>query len=968
MCCLPSDFLSVIRAPGRIAAMQLLRGVLWLLLAVCAPGMLGAGGDLALAQVDDKLCALCHTEVKADESVRRSHVDLSCTECHADLAAWDPASESDHPEHLAKVNCAPCHADQAKAMSRSVHRASSPADSRPYPRCTSCHGIPHFQPLYEERPAGARKQAVAENCSQCHERKSEEFAGSAHHAALEKGDAAAPSCAECHGAHDVLSPLEARSHMNVSGASQRCAACHADARASMHPALEGGASPLSCLACHAGHRTDAKSIAERTFSEGGANKCALCHAGQHAGSLPADANCSSCHEFHREGASTIPAPAAEGCVKCHAEQLTALSGSAHDGMQASCSQCHATAPEGAASACPEEIVRTVDCARCHRDADVSWRKSPHVSTNGSEHIAASCVDCHGGHEARGSEDPLSKTYPINLPNTCESCHQVGARPEHPAPAGEKVQRYETSVHGRGLRVDGLVVTATCASCHGGHDIRRASDAQAPTARKNVPHTCGSCHAGILNNYLEGVHGAAFKSGSEDVPVCNDCHVEHAVEDPAMAGSSVSDKLVAETCARCHGDDEFAERHSLKAGVRASWGTSYHGIASSLGAEGAANCASCHGFHDIFPSTDRRSSIHVDKLDQTCGACHPNASAAFARVPVHSTLDEASNPIPYWVKTIYTVLVVVVIGAFVLFILFDLWGRLRLRMGWGPPETHHITHHEWPDEDRLVAPDEKFMRMGRHGRLQHAILVSSFLLLVVTGVPVFLHDVGFMRSLIDLEGGYALRSQLHRVGAIGLVGLSLWHLVVIALSGAARRWVMSMMFRPRDILDFAQEMLFDLGIGAWLVKLPFLRPILSRFPALAGTERPCMGRYGLVEKLEYGAVVWGNLVMILTGAILWRPDWFLDWMPSWTFDVCRVVHGFEATLAFLAIIIWHMYHVHLRPGVFPMSRVWLDGKITRKELRHHHPGEYLAILRERRSTAGAARGARAEHPASDTDHA
>jgi cytochrome b subunit of formate dehydrogenase len=91
-------------------------------------------------------------------------------------------------------------------------------------------------------------------------------------------------------------------------------------------------------------------------------------------------------------------------------------------------------------------------------------------------------------------------------------------------------------------------------------------------------------------------------------------------------------------------------------------------------------------------------------------------------------------------------------------------------------------------------------------------------------------------------------------------------------------------------------------------------------------------------------------MIVTGAILWRPEWFLDWTPTWTFEVCRVVHGFEATLAFLAIIIWHMYHVHLRPGVFPMSRVWLDGKITRGELRHHHPREYLDILERRREAA------------------
>jgi cytochrome b subunit of formate dehydrogenase len=316
--------------------------------------------------------------------------------------------------------------------------------------------------------------------------------------------------------------------------------------------------------------------------------------------------------------------------------------------------------------------------------------------------------------------------------------------------------------------------------------------------------------------------------------------------------------------------------------------------------------------------------------------------------VHSTLDEASNPVPFWVKTIYTALVVGVIGAFVLFILLDLYGRLRLRMGWGPRESAHVKRDEWPDEDTLVSPGERFVRMNRHGRFQHAILVSSFLLLVLTGVPVFLHDLGFMRSLIDLEGGFALRSKLHRVGAMGLIALSIWHVLVFVLSPGARRWVLGMFIRPRDVLDFVGEASFNLGLGRWLSERIVLAPLLRRFPTLAGLERPCRGRYGLVEKLEYMAVVWGNVVMIATGFILWRPDWFLDWTPAWTFDVCRVVHGFEATLAFLAIIIWHMYHVQMRPGSFLRNGVWFHGKMTRDELRHHHPGEYLEILRQRRA--------------------
>lgn len=732
--------------------MKLPCGVRWLVLCLSFLAFLGAGAPVR-AQVEDKVCQLCHAEVKADPAVRSSHAGLSCTECHVDLLAWNPDEESDHPEKLAKVACAVCHSDQVAAAKAGVHRD-----------CKGCHGIPHFQPLLETRTREQNAIAFSEACTKCHEPAGEEWKGSAHHSALAQGKAGAPGCVDCHGSHAIVP------------------------------------------------KTD--------------------------------------------------------------------------------------------------------------------RSSP--------------------------------IYPLNLPATCEKCHSGGAEAGKTAPGGERIDQYEAGVHGRALRKDGLIVSATCASCHGGHDVLPASDPKSEVARRNIPTTCGACHVGILETYLGGVHGEAFTTGSADVPVCTDCHSEHGISATDSAASHVSPKLVAETCARCHGDDEFVKSHGLKSGVRASWGSSYHGIASSLGAEGAANCASCHGFHDIFPSEDTRSPIHVANLDRTCGACHSNASAAFARVPVHSTIDAASNPVPYWVKTIYTWLVVAVIGAFVLFILLDLFGRLRLKLGWGPHETHHVDPLEWPDEDRLVAPGEKFLRMALHGRLQHAVLVSSFLLLVVTGVPVFLHDLGLMQSVIDLEGGYILRSQLHRIGAIGLIGLSLWHLAVLALSPKARRWAWSMMFRPRDVLDFAQEMNFNLGIGRWLERRALLRPLFARWPELAGVERPCRGRYGLVEKLEYGAVVWGNIVMIATGFILWRPDWFLDWMPSWTFDVSRVVHGFEATLAFLAIIIWHMYHVQMRPGLFLRNGVWFHGKMTREELRHHHPGEYLAIL-ERRRVARAAEAAASGTP-------
>ena len=635
-----------------------------------------------------------------------------------------------------------------------------------------------------------------------------------------------------------------------------------------------------------------------------------------------------------EASEEPEAPSDESCLECHDVETARTRSEEGEEVEqphydVTCVECHADlehyGPE--AEEDHDSILKPAACAECHEESGEEWQGSVHAHTLEKGGLAAGCADCHGTHDIRDTKDRFSAIYPLNIPDTCESCHKPNPLAAHPAPAGEKVSQYETSVHGEGLRKDGLIVSATCVSCHGFHKIREHDDAEAPTSRRNIPATCGACHAGILHTYLEGVHGAALEEGGEDVPVCNDCHREHAVKDPALAESSVSAALVAETCARCHADDELADRYGFAASRALSWGRSYHGIASTFGATESANCASCHGFHDIFPSSDPRSRVHAANLDRTCGTCHTGASAAFARIPVHSLVDRESNFVPWLVREVYTVVVVGLISAFIVFVCIDLFGRIRMRMGWGAPETEQVDPAEWEDEDLLVSPSEKFERMSYQARLQHGVLMLSFLLLVATGLPVFLYDSEWVRALFGVEGGFRLRSALHRIAALTLIGLSVWYFAGLALQPPLRRTFAQMMITRRDFVDFVKDLLFSLGI----VK-----------------RRPAIGRYGLVEKLEFGAVLWGNMVMIATGTVLWRPDWFLDWTPVWAFEVCRIIHGYEATLAFLAIIVWHMYHVHLRPDVFPMSWAWITGRISREEMRAQHPAQYLSILEKRRA--------------------
>lgn len=804
-------------------------------------------GTVRAQQVNDALCAMCHSDVRTPSIALRSgdvppdvvHGGVGCLDCHRELEASFDLEEMEHAVPARAVACDECHEDTAKALAGGGH-------SRAGVDCARCHGgheIRRFHPA----DRALRDARVNQLCLGCHMEVLDAEPGTPHAVAMR-----GRTCLACHDAHRVHAPEPLVGDEN-------CLTCHEDAEP------ENGAAPPS--------------VVPSSVHGSAGIRCVLCHQGlKDAEELP-----------HSD-------PGEVRCGACHEGEATALAHSVHDL---------------------------------------------------SDGRGARCVDCHGGHDVLPPEDPRSRVFPRNLPSTCEACHLPGEDGRGRGRGSAQVGQYEESIHGRLLREQGLVVAATCANCHGSHEVRAAEDPEATTGRRRVPYTCGGCHAGSLDAYLEGVHGKDFLEGSLDVPVCTDCHSEHGIQDFALARSSGAADVVAATCARCHAKDELGRVYGFDPSRARSWGRSYHGLALSFGAGTSADCASCHGHHAILPSSDPRSQVHPNRLNETCGSCHPGAGVAFTRVPVHSIVDRETNPVPWWVRRIYTWVIVAVIGAFLFFIAVDLFGRIRIRLGLGPPETRFIDPAEWPDEDELFPPSEKIARMSLRGRIGHALLIVAFLLLVLTGLPLFLHDLPWIRNWIDLQGGFLVRSRLHRVGAIALIVLSVGHVALLCLSRRARRWAIEMFPRPADVIEFVQDAMFNLGILTWLGRQAMFRGVVRRFPGLCCDRRPARGRYGLVEKLEYMAVVWGNGVMVASGLVLWRPDWFLSWMPAWSYDVCRVVHGYEATLAFLAIIVWHMYHVHLRPGIFPMSRIWLDGKVGREELRQHHPAEYLRILRERR---------------------
>jgi formate dehydrogenase subunit gamma len=155
-------------------------------------------------------------------------------------------------------------------------------------------------------------------------------------------------------------------------------------------------------------------------------------------------------------------------------------------------------------------------------------------------------------------------------------------------------------------------------------------------------------------------------------------------------------------------------------------------------------------------------------------------------------------------------------------------------------------------------------------------------------------------------------------------LSGYHLYYILFTRRGRENFRQILPKWKDLWDFLGTIQYNLGRRS------------------APPEYP---KFDVFEKMEYLGAFWGNFIMILTGMLLWRKDWTLSLAPLWFFDVVRVVHRYEAILALAFVAIWHMYCVHLKPGQFPVGKVFLHGKISLEEMKAHHRQWYREHVRE-----------------------
>ena len=525
-----------------------------------------------------------------------------------------------------------------------------------------------------------------------------------------------------------------------------------------------------------------------------------------------------------------------------------------------------------------------DCLDCHGDNTLFKTNSAgkaislfvdEAKLKLSVHRTNTCISCHADVTA-GHPDDGNPVAPAN----CSLCHQ------------RQTASYNASVHGLALKA-GHEDAATCRDCHDSHEIISNNSPTSPIYFMRQAATCGQCHEQEARDWAESVHGKAVAAGSMDAPTCTGCHDEHRIR---SLKSSSSMAISEDVCSRCHASQRINTKYNLPADRVSTFFESYHGLAAQYGSTVAANCASCHGYHKILPSSDTNSTISRVNLVKTCGKCHPGASQEFSEGKIHVPPDGLAGGTDFgscldrWVRRVYLFLIFVTIGAMLAHngILFIKKTAARLRM-----------------------TERPIVRMTLSQRWQHFVLATSFIVLAITGFALKFPDSWMAKVLGSNE---PFRRWAHRIAGIILLTIGLYHLIYLLVTRDGRKLVADLLPVKKDLTDVWQAVRYLTGFTK---------------------EKPRIGRFGYAEKMEYWAVVWGTIIMGVTGLAIWMKIDVTQFFPRWVVTVATTIHYYEAVLACLAIIVWHFYHVIFDPDVYPLNTACLDGRVSEEFQTHEH---------------------------------
>jgi len=572
----------------------------------------------------------------------------------------------------------------------------------------------------------------------------------------------------------------------------------------------------------------------------------------------------------------------------------------------------------------------VDCSNCHSGESEVFATSIHgLSRAMGSSAAASCTDCHGKHDMLSARNPNSPTFKMNLERTCAKCHSnPGINEEYRMKYPDVSGMFHESIHGKALSGMGLIVAPSCNDCHGVHDIKRSVDRSASVNKAHVADTCGKCHVGVEEIYNRSVHGQLLLSGDSRGPVCTDCHTAHEIE---MHGTAHFKQISDLRCGKCHEDSLLHYQDT------------YHGKAMALGkpnvASDVAACYDCHGHHDVLPPTNPDSRLSSSNIVATCAQCHPNATVGFTQyIPHANPLDGENYPALHVTFVLMTSLL---LGVFTFFGGHTILWLVR---------SIYLYRHDSKTyrEAKFHAKEdgESFTRFAPFERFLHFLVVTSFLLLVITGMPLKFYYTEWAKVMFSLLGGAEAARTFHRFGAIVTFlyfGLHLMDLVLSAWRNRAAvrhpetgrvqfKRILGVVFGPdsmvptlQDWRDFVAHQKWFFGKGA----------------------KPQFDRWTYWEKFDYFAVFWGVFIIGVSGLIMWFPQFFTSFLPGWVINIALIVHSDEALLAAGFIFTVHFFNTHFRLEKFPMDTVIFSGRIPKAEMLHERKRWYDRLVAQGR---------------------
>ncbi len=522
------------------------------------------------------------------------------------------------------------------------------------------------------------------------------------------------------------------------------------------------------------------------------------------------------------------------------------------------------------------------CLACHDDA-------VHAEKFGaSAHRDLNCTACHLNDEERPAPSVDGRTCAGSFTETeCARCHS------------EVAEAYAGSVH------DGERLPIECSKCHADiHAIRTHKDDEVRAAK-----TCVGCHE-RQRDYFSSIHFKALEEGSKDAATCTDCHGVHAIAKVDNDGAGRD--FLTRACLQCHDDREMMERNEVTTVAAETFFHGFHGKNVDLGfPENVAGCADCHDSHDIRKAEDPESKVNGANVVETCGQCHTDASASFAKYRPHADDHDAeAYPALYWTRIAMTGLLV---ATFLFFWLHSLLWAFRAFIDRQQRARRGEAHAR-------AAGGRTYRRFSGTAVVMHVVVVVSFLTLALTGLPLKFHGTPWARAIMDATGGPANARLLHHAAALVTFG---YFAVAIIMSidflrreGTGGKGMLARLFGPESLFPNLRD---------WADLKAMFRWFCFRGP------KPTFERWTYWEKFDFLAVFWGMFAIGLSGLLLWFPESFGRVLPGWMFNVATIVHSDEALLATGFIFTVHFFNTHFRPEKFPMDTVIFDGHLAEEEM-------------------------------------